>query len=75
MSNVLKKYIEEKNISAYQISKESGIPYTTINNALKDGKKLEGQTVKVLKAVAIATDTTPGQLLDELIYLDEKSLK
>ncbi|WP_270035489.1 hypothetical protein [Lactobacillus mulieris] len=42
MSNVLKKYIEEKNISAYQISKESGIPYTTINNALKDGKKLEG---------------------------------
>ncbi|APT14752.1 hypothetical protein QP094_06545 [Lactobacillus jensenii] len=73
--NILKIFLEKNKVSAYSVSKTSGIPYTTINSALKDGKKLDGQTVKVLKAVALATNRTSGQLLDELIFLDEKSVK
>ena len=65
--NVLKKQLKKENVSAYLVSKKANIPYTTINNALKDSKKLDGQTVKVLKAAALAINRTPGQLLDELI--------
>ncbi|KAA9322934.1 MAG: hypothetical protein KIC59_01660 [Lactobacillus jensenii] len=72
MMNVLKKQLKKENVSAYLVSKKANIPYTTINNALKDSKKLDGQTVKVLKAAALAINRTPGQLLDELIKLDEK---
>ena len=59
--NVLKKQLKKENVSAYLVSKKANIPYTTINNALKDSKKLDGQTVKVLKAVSY-THPSPRDL-------------
>lgn len=70
--NVLQKYLDKNNISKYQISKLTGISNMTLSHATDDKKKLDGQTVKVIKSVAQALSKTPGQVLDDLIKLDSK---
>lgn len=69
--NVLKKYIDQNNITKYQISKLSGISQMTLSHATADTKQLSNQTVKVICAVAQALGKTPGQVLDDLIALDK----
>ncbi len=69
--NVLKKYIDQNNITKYQISKLSGISQMTLSHAAADTKQLSNQTVKVISAVAKALDKTPGQVLDDLIKLEK----
>lgn len=70
--NVLQKYLEQNNISKYKIAKTTGISQMTLSHATEYGKKLDGQTVKVISAVAQALDKTPGQVLDDLITLSEE---
>ncbi|MDA3796283.1 hypothetical protein ACXO54_04640 [Lactobacillus delbrueckii subsp. bulgaricus] len=48
---------------------------TTLANAVKETKPLSGQTVKVISAVAQTLGKTPGQVLDNLIELDEDNSK
>ncbi|MHC6248225.1 hypothetical protein ACYSJL_10430 [Lactobacillus delbrueckii] len=48
---------------------------TTLANAVKETKPLSGQTVKVIRAVAEALGKTPGQVLDDLIQLDDNTSK
>lgn len=68
--NILKKYIDQNNITKYQISKLSGISQMTLSHATADTKQLSNQTVKVISAVAQALGKTPGQVLDDLINLE-----
>ena len=70
--NVLQKYLDKNNLSKYKIAKASGISQMTLSHATEDGKKLDGQTVKVIKAVAYTLGKTPGQVLDDLIALSEE---
>lgn len=72
--NVLQKYLDQNKITRYQVAKKTGIANTTLANAVKDTKPLSGQTVKVISAVAQALGKTPGQVLDDLIALDKKSV-
>lgn len=69
--NVLQKYLDQNQITRYQVAKKTGIANTTLANAVKDTKPLSGQTVKVISAVAQALGKTPGQVLDDLIALDK----
>ncbi|MGZ1134752.1 hypothetical protein ACXO3T_06060 [Lactobacillus delbrueckii subsp. bulgaricus] len=48
---------------------------TTLANAVKETKPLSRQTVKVISAVAQTLGKTPGQVLDDLIELDEDNSK
>ena len=57
-------------MTRYQVAKKTGIANTTLANAVKDTKPLAGQTVKVISAVAKALGKTPGQVLDDLIKLE-----
>ncbi|MBP2057918.1 hypothetical protein J2Z60_001093 [Lactobacillus colini] len=69
--NVLQKYLDKNKISKYRVYKETGISKMTLSHATAEGKKLEGQTVKVLSAVAKTLGKTPGQVLDDLIALEK----
>lgn len=70
--NVLQIYLDKNGVSKYKVSKVSGISQMTLSHATEDGKKLDGQTVKVIKAVAQALDKTPGQVLDDLLALSKE---
>lgn len=67
--NPLQKYLDENNVTRYQIYKHTGVAQTTLANAVKPDKPLSGQTVKVIKAVADTIGKTPGQVLDELLNM------
>lgn len=73
--NVLQKYLDQNNISKYKIFKTTGIPQTTLSHATADNKKLSGQTVKVISAVAATLHKTPGKVLDELIEIEKDTKK
>lgn len=73
--NVLQKYLDQNNVTKYQVSKLSGLSQMTLSHATADSKPLSGQTVKVISAVAQALGKTPGQVLDDLIELDEDNSK
>jgi len=65
--NFLSKYLDDKNITRYQISKLSGIPQSTINSATESKTGTDGITGRIIKAIALATNETPGKVLDDLI--------
>ena len=73
--NVLQKYLDQNNVTKYQVSKLSVLSQMTLSHATADSKLLSGQTVKVISAVAQALGKTPGQVLDDLIELDEDNSK
>lgn len=73
--NVLQKYLDQNNVTKYQVSKLSGLSQMTLSHATADTKPLSGQTVKVIRAVAEALGKTPGQVLDDLIQLDDNTSK
>lgn len=66
----LKKYFEINNLTAYRVGKENGIPNQTINRQLNNDT-LDGLSIKIIKAIAISTNKTPGTVVDELVELDE----
>lgn len=70
--NILQTYLDKNGISKYKIYKKTGVSQMTLSHATQDGKKLSGQTVKVISAVAATIDKTPGQVLDELIALADE---
>lgn len=70
MNNVLQKYLDKNNVTRYQIHKATGIAQMTLQSAVAPTKPLSGQTVKVISAVAKTLNKTPGQVLDDLINLE-----
>ncbi|MBT8939589.1 hypothetical protein BTI77_03265 [Lactobacillus delbrueckii subsp. bulgaricus] len=70
-----KNYLDQNGVTRYQVAKQTGIANTTLANAVKETKPLSGQTVKVISAVAQTLGKTPGQVLDNLIELDEDNSK
>lgn len=69
--NVLQKYLDQNNLTKYQIAKKTGISQMTLSHATEDTKPLSDQTVKVIAAVAEALNKTPGQVLDNLINMNK----
>ncbi|MFL1695629.1 helix-turn-helix domain-containing protein [Weissella kandleri] len=62
------KYLEQKNLTRYQVAKISGIQPSTLSDAKK--RPINRMTVKTLQALAMATADTPGKVLDSLIELE-----
>lgn len=65
--NFLSKYLDDKNLTRYQISKLSGVPQSTINSATESKTGTDGITGRIIKAIALATNETPGKVFDDLI--------
>lgn len=68
--NVIQNYLDKHNVTRYKVSKLSGISQMTLKHAVDSKNSVDGISGKVLKAIAIALDKTPGQVLDELIDLE-----
>lgn len=68
--NVIQNYLDKHNVTRYKVSKLSGISQMTLKHAVDSKNSVDGISGKVLKAIAIALDKTPGQVLDELIELE-----
>lgn len=66
----LKKYFETNDLTAYRVGKENGIPNQTISKQLKNDT-LNGLSLRIIKAIAISINKTPGTVVDELIELDK----
>lgn len=62
------KYIERKGITMYAISKKTGVPLNTIDNAFK--KTVQQANVRIIQSLATALNMSAGTLLDELINLE-----
>lgn len=69
--NSLQKYLDDNNLTRYQIYKKTGLSQMTLSHAVSDKKDINGQSVKIIKAVADTLGKTPGEVLDELLKLEE----
>ncbi|MGV0000086.1 hypothetical protein, partial [Latilactobacillus curvatus] len=67
--NVIQQYLDQNNVTRYKVSKLSGLGQTTLKAAVDSKNGIDGLTGKVIKAIAVALDKTPGTVLDELVQL------
>ncbi|MBP1044577.1 helix-turn-helix domain-containing protein [Vagococcus sp. BWB3-3] len=65
----LEVYAARSGLTMYRISKISGLPPSTIKNAFK--KTLGQTTIRTLQAIAKTVQASPGELLDELLEIEE----
>ena len=70
--NVIQKYLDQNNITRYRVSKISGIRESTLRASVSSKNGINGLTGKVIIAIAKALNKTPGQVLDEIIALEDK---
>ncbi|MCT1215820.1 XRE family transcriptional regulator [Latilactobacillus curvatus] len=69
--NVIQQYLDQNNVTRYKVSKLSGLGQTTLKAAVDSKNGIDGLTGKVIKAIAVALDKTPGTVLDELVQLEK----
>lgn len=65
---ILKKLVEEQKLTCYELSKRSGVPYSTINDLLHDKKNISNITGKNLYLIARTLKTTSEFLLKPVFY-------
>lgn len=70
--NVIQKYLDQNNITRYRVSKISGIRESTLRASVSSKNGINGLTGKVIIAIAEALNKTPGQVLDEIITLEDQ---
>jgi len=68
----LDKLMKDKNINKHQLSKESGVPYTTIDGFYKKGT--ENIKLSTLKKLAAYFECTLDYLADDDISEDEPTI-
>lgn len=70
----LQQRMKEKNISCYQVAKETGIPYTVVNSMVRGVTSLTNCAAGNVYRIAKYFDLTVESLLEEE-SLDEKNKK
>lgn len=60
----LLKLLNKKGYSGYSLSKESGIPYTTIKDLLNGKRKIENLPGKTILALSITLDCTMEEIMN-----------
>lgn len=74
MKNLLDIYLQQKNLTRYQLSKISGINQTTWKSLNDNRKGVDAFIVKYIKALAKVLGVSAGQVLEELIALERKQV-
>jgi hypothetical protein len=67
---VIDDYLKKFGMTRYQVTEKTGIPKNTLANA--DKKSASRLSVKVVQALAEATDNTPGAVLDTILKAKTK---
>lgn len=68
--NVFQVYLDNQNVTRYQIAKMTGLSQSTLQRASDSNGGTNSISGRILKATAAALDKTPGQVLDEMIELE-----
>ena len=69
MENIIfQKLLKKQNLSCYELSKTSGVPYSTIYSLLHDKYKISNITGKNLYLIARTLKTTSEFLLKPVFY-------
>lgn len=61
---IILKLLKQKNISIYRLSKESGIPYTTLNDIVSGKARLEKCSAETIYKLSKALDISMEELLE-----------
>ena len=69
--NVFQVYLDNHNITRYQIAKITGVGQSTLQRVSDSKGGTNSISGRILKATAKTLDKTPGQVLDELISLEK----
>ena len=64
----IKEIMKDKGISMYRLSKNTGIPYATLNDICNGRARLEKCTAETVYRIANELDITVGALLDPILY-------
>ncbi|ODJ73425.1 hypothetical protein BFR39_03125 [Brochothrix thermosphacta] len=64
----MKYFLKENNSSIAQVSRKTGISATTLYSASL--KEVTKTSVTVIKAIADTVDKSPGDVLDELLIIE-----
>lgn len=70
MNDKLKKIINSNNISLYRLSKESGIPYTTLNELINDKKNINHIAAETIYKLCLYFKCTQSDILNECFILE-----
>ncbi|MFB9770707.1 hypothetical protein [Lactiplantibacillus modestisalitolerans] len=70
--NVFQHYLDQHHVTRYRVSKISGVGQTTLLRASQSTSGTDRLSGRVIKAIARAVNKTPGQVLDELITLEQR---
>lgn len=65
----MKEMLKKKNMSVYELSRRTNIPYTTLNELVRGNKSLKNCSVKILKALSQELHMT----MDEIYNVCEKT--
>lgn len=68
--SILDQYLDQHDVTRYKVSKVGGVAESTLANTAKTEVIKYG--VHVLRAIAKTVDKTPGQVLDELLDMENK---
>jgi len=61
----LETLLKRKNITVYELSKSSGVPYTTVADLVKGKSQIDGCSVKTAEALASAINLSLEQFIAE----------
>ena len=65
---MLKEYLKEKGISIYSLAKESGVPYSTVNDLCNNKVDIENCKAGILKALSDKLEISMNELYELSSY-------
>ncbi|CAE6341156.1 helix-turn-helix transcriptional regulator [Listeria monocytogenes] len=73
MAGFIKKYLESKDWTIYQLGNATGLAHQTIRSA--DSKTVDQISAKNVRLIAEVFKCTPGELLDEFYKIEEEIMR
>ncbi|WP_445997681.1 helix-turn-helix domain-containing protein [Listeria monocytogenes] len=70
MAGFIKKYLENKEWTIYQLGNATGLAHQTIRSA--DSKTVDQMSAKNVRLIADVFEFTPGEILDEFYEIEEE---
>ncbi|EAH2811871.1 transcriptional regulator, partial [Listeria monocytogenes] len=70
MAGFIKKYLENKEWTIYQLGNATGLAHQTIRSA--DSKTVDQMSAKNVRLIADVFEFTPGEILDKFYEIEEE---
>lgn len=72
MESLYDKYLQRNGVTRYKVAKMSGVYISTLQRVAKSNE-INNISVRILRATAETLGKTPGQVLDEMLNMEEDS--